>query len=96
MQDGGQPVRQFRGLGHSVGNVRVADLGLGAHESLGHRLLGHQERSCDFGYLETAEKSERERDLRCLSERGMTTREDQPQAVVGERAHVGLRAVVDG
>ena len=66
----------------------AADLALGAHEALRHRRLGHEERAGDLGRRQAAERAQRERDLRVGRERRVTAREDELQALVGERRGV--------
>ncbi len=70
----------------AVRDPRVADLALCAHEPLGHRRLGHEEDACDLGGGQTAERAQRQRDLRLEAQRRVTAGEDQPQPVV---LHVG-------
>ncbi len=62
------------------------DLALGAHETLGHRRLGDQERTGDLLRRETAERAQRQRHLRLERQRRVTAGEDQLQALVGKRA----------
>ena len=83
-----QPRRQVGLARHAVGDPRVADLALGAHQPLRHRRLGHEERARDLGRAQPAEQPQRERDLRGGRERRMAAGEDQPQAVVVHRARL--------
>jgi hypothetical protein len=86
-----EPGRHVAGLGHGVGDARVADLALGAHEPLRHGGDGHQERARDLVRLEPAQRAQRQSDLRLRRQRGMAAGEDQPQAVVGDRGRVVVR-----
>src|SRR5581483_7315108 len=65
-------------------DARVADLPLCANEPLCHRRLWHEERARDLVCLEAAERAQRERDLRLEAERGVTAREHEAQALVGD------------
>jgi len=58
------------------------------------RRLGHQERARHLGGGETAQRPQRETDPRLGGQRRMAGGEDQPQPVVGDRAHeLGLLVV---
>ena len=63
----------------------AADLPLRAHEPLGHRRLGDEERAGDLLRRQAAERAQRQRDLRLARECGMAAREDQAQPFVGNR-----------
>ena len=78
-----QPVRQLLVLRHPVGDAGVGDLALGAHEPLGHRRLGDEERARDLRHRQPAERAQRERHARLGGERRVAAGEHQPQAVVG-------------
>ena len=84
--DDGQHRRQAGGqlviVRHAVRDPGRLDLALGPHEPLGHRRLGHQERSRDLLGREPAEQPQRERHLGFRSERRVAAREDETQPVV--------------
>lgn len=65
-----------------VGDARVADLALGAHEALRHRRLLDEERAGDLGGREPTHHAQRERDARRGRERRVAAREDEAQPVV--------------
>ena len=82
-----QPARQLGVARHAVRDLGVADLLLRAHEALGHRRLGNEERPGDVRRLEPAEQPQRERDLRARGERRVTAGEDEAEPVVFHVAH---------
>ena len=63
---------------------------LGAHEALGHRLLRDQERAGDLLRAQAAERAQGQRDLRIERERRVAAREEELQALVGDRRLVHL------
>ncbi len=83
-EHGGEAVgQQVRGR-HAERDPRVADLALGAHQALGHRRLGYQERPRDLLGAEAAERAQRQRDLRLGRERRVAAGEDQLEAFVAK------------
>ena len=76
--------RQFVARGHLVGNVGVADLGLGAHDALRDGGRGREEGRGDLFGGETADFAQRQRHLRVGRERRVAAREDQAQTIVFE------------
>ena len=82
MQHGVQPVRQIRPRRHLIRDARVADLPLGAHDTLGHCRRSSEEGACDLLGREATYLAQRERQLSVLRQRGTTAGEDQPQPVV--------------
>ncbi len=93
-EHGGEPIRQHLGRRHLVRDAGVADLPLGAHESLRHRRLLDKERPRDLAGLEAGDRAQGERDLRVRGECRVAAGEDQPQPVVRERAVRGFAARV--
>ncbi len=75
---------------HTERDARRADLLLGAHEALRHRLLRHEERTRDLLRAQTAERAQRQRDLRVELQRGMAAGEDELEALVRDRRLVHL------
>ncbi len=84
-----QPDRQVGLLRHPVRDAGVADLVLGAHQPLGHRRLGHQERPGDLGGGQPAQQTQRQGHLRGGGQRRVTAGEDQPQPVVAHGPLLG-------
>ena len=81
------------GLGHDVGDARVADLSFGPHEPLSHRRCGHEEGAGNFVRLQAAERAQRQGDL-CFEREGwMAARENQSEAVVRDFTGVKTRLV---
>ena len=80
-----ETLRQQLRRRHLVGNPRRANLAFGANQPLRHRGRRGQERACDFVRREPAQSAKRERDAGVVGQRGMTTRKDQPQTLVGQR-----------
>ena len=96
-EHGGQAPDQIVPLGHLVGQAVVADRPLRAHEALGDRRLGHEERASNLPRRETADQAQGERDAAVGGETRMAAREDQPEPVVGNRLGIHrLRAAVHG
>ena len=83
---------QDGGRRHLVGDARLLDLALCAHQPLRHGRHRDEECACDLVGREPAQGAQRERDLRIERERRMAAGEDQAQALVGD-GRVG-RAVV--
>ncbi len=81
-EDPAEALGQLRGVGHPVRDPRVADLALRAHQPLGHRRFGHEERPRDLGGVEAADGAEGERDPRLDRQRRVGAGEDEPQPVV--------------
>src|ERR1700674_4490997 len=61
---------------------RKWDLALGSPQQLSHRRFGGHEGSRDFCCGETAYRTQRESNLGLTGERGMATRQDEPQPIV--------------
>ena len=72
----------------AVRDPGVTDLALGPDQALRHRRLRHQERPGDLGGRETCQRAQRQRDLSVDCECRVTTREDQPETVIGDAAVV--------
>ncbi len=85
-ENGVEALRQDVVRRHAVGNPGFADLLFGPHEPLRHRRRGEQKGAPDLLRRESAERFQGQRDLRFRSERRMAAREDEPQAVVRDRA----------
>src|SRR5205085_1382961 len=68
----------------------IADLPLRANEPLSQRRLRKQEGARHLARLQSGDLTERQRDLRVRGERRMAAREDEAEAVVGDRAQVVL------
>src|SRR5262249_59928714 len=64
-------------------------LSLRPNQTLRKRRFCDQERLCDFGCRQSAERPESQRDLRVEIERRMATGKDQAQTVI-RKAHRGL------
>ena len=90
-QHAAQAVGQLLVGGHAVGDVRVGDLALRAHEPLAHRRLGDEERARDLARRQAAQRAQRERHARRQIQRRMAAGEDQPQPVVDDRARLAHR-----
>ncbi len=90
---GAQPFGQIGVLRHAVGNARVADLALGADQSLGHGRLGDQERAGDLGGGQAAKQPQRQRGPGLQGKRRMTAGEHQAEPVVAHGAFLGRRVV---
>ena len=74
----------------TVGDRRLPDLALGPNEALGHRRLRDEEGTGDLAGREAAEGLQRQRNSRVHPQGRVAAREDQPQPVVGDPAHVRL------
>ena len=85
-----EPLRQGVVRRDAIRDARVADLALRPDEPLGERRLGHEEGPGDLGRREPAERPQRQRHPGVHRQGRMAAREDQPQAVVRDRAHAGL------
>ena len=96
VQHGVEPLRQLRPRRHLIGNARVADLRLGAHDALGQRGGGGEEGARDLLGGEAADLAQRQRHLRVRGQRGMAAGEDQPQPVVFDALVVALGGVTRG
>ena len=84
-----QPVGQLRVARHAVGDAGRADLPLGPDQALGDGRLGHEEGPGDLGGLEPGDEPQRQRKLGLGGEGRMAAGEDQPQAVIVHRSHLG-------
>src|SRR5207302_2087884 len=73
----------------SIRDPRVTDLALGAHQALRHGRLGNEERTCDLRCGQSAQESERQRDLGLHGERRMAAGEHQSQTVVAHGTLLG-------
>jgi hypothetical protein len=89
-QNGREPLGQEFLWGDPVGDPGVADLALRSHQSLRHGLLAHQERASDLGRGQATQCPKSQRDASFHRERGVTTREDEAEPIVGDAAHVVL------
>ena len=81
-QHGVEPLRQLGPRRNLIGNARVADLGLRAHDALRQCRRRREKRLGNLLRRQTADLAQRERDLRIGGQRRMATREDQAKAVV--------------
>ncbi len=89
-----EPVRQVGSRRHLIGDPRVPDLRLGAHDSLGHRRRGAEEGVRDLLGREAAHLAQRQRHLGGRRQGGVAAGEDQPQAVVFDVLALPLRGLV--
>jgi hypothetical protein len=71
-------------LGHAERDLRIDDLPLRADQTLRDGRLSLKERVRDLRGRESRDRAQRERDLRFARERGVTTGEDELEALVGE------------
>ena len=67
---------------HPVGDAGGLDLALGPHQSYSHRVLGHEEGSCDLPGRQAAEQPEGERHLGFGGQGRVAAGEDEAQPVV--------------
>jgi hypothetical protein len=72
----------------AVRNAGVFDLALRAYQTLLHSWLGDQERASDLARRESADGAKRKCDSRFHRQRRMATREDQPEALIGDLLRV--------
>ena len=79
-------IRQILVGRHLIRDPSRGDLPLGPHDSLTHRRLGNEERARDLAGREATERAQRERHPSGHIERRVTAGEDQPQAIVDDRA----------
>jgi hypothetical protein len=82
VQDHPQPVAQLRRRRHVEGRAGGLDALLGAADALGHGGLGYEEGAGDLGGRESADRPERERDLRGRRQLRMAAQQQQGQRVV--------------
>ena len=94
-QDAVEALRQFLRRRHFVGNARVANLCLGAHDTLRERRRTAQERLRDLFRRESTDLPKRQRDLRIGRERRMAAREDETQPIVFDAFIVRRSGFVD-
>ena len=73
---------QFGSAWHFIGNARVADLGLGAHDALRDRRGRRQVSARDLLGRQAADLAQRQRDLRVGRQRRVTAGEDQAQPII--------------
>ena len=85
-----EPLRELLRAGHLVGDARVADLRLRAHDALREGGRGRQEGVRDLLGLQPAHLAQRERHLRVGRERRVAAGEDEPQAVVLDVLFLGI------
>ena len=78
---------------HPVGNAGQADLALGPHQPLGHGRLGDEEGPGDLGRGQAAQGPQGQRHPGFEGQRRVAAGEHQPEAVVGNCAHVRLLPV---
>src|SRR6266516_1075594 len=81
-----EPLREDVPGGHLVGDARLPDLALRAHEALRHGGCGDEEGARDLLRREPAEGAQRERNLRLEREGRVAAGEDQTQPIVRHRA----------
>ncbi len=99
VQDGQHPIQplgQQLGRRDAVGDGGSADLALGPYEPLLDRRLAHHEGARDLAAGETTHGPKRERHARVGRERRVTAGEDQPQAFVGDLAHLVAQSLQMG
>ena len=82
MQHRVQPAGQVGPRRYFVGNARVPDLGLCAHDALSQGGRLREERVSDLFGAEVADLAQRQRDLGVRRQGRMAAGEDQPQLVV--------------
>jgi hypothetical protein len=75
---------QRRSIGHGERDARQADLRLCSSDASRHRRLGHEQRLGDLGDRQSADRPQREGDLRLGVECRMATAEQQCELVVDE------------
>ena len=75
---------------HAERNPRLANAALRADEPLGERPLGNEERAGDLGCREAGDLAQREGHSGVDRERRVAAREEQREALVRDRAHVGV------
>ena len=73
---------------HAKRDPGGADLALGAHEPLGHRRLGNEERAGHLRRGQPADRLQGQRHLRVDRERRVAAGEDQREPLVGQGVHV--------
>ncbi|MEJ2459830.1 MAG: hypothetical protein P8Y58_17500 [Novosphingobium sp.] len=93
-QHGFQAIRQLGGSGDLIGNARVADFGLGAHDALGQGRQGNEKGMGDFFGGETAYLAQGKGDLGVRRQGRVAAGEDQPQKVVLDLLALAHGAVV--
>ena len=81
-EDAIEPVRHDVPRRHLIGNPGIADLGLGAHQTLRHGFFRYQKRFGDFRGRKPADRSQRQRNLRLARQGRMAARENQAQHIV--------------
>ena len=86
MQHGVEPLPQFRPRRHLIGNARVANLGLGAHDALRDGRRPREKGRRDFLGRQAAHLAQRHCDLRVRGQGRMAAREDEAQGVVFDRS----------
>jgi hypothetical protein len=89
-EDRADPLGQEMIGRHAEGDAGVPDLGLGAHEALGHRRLWDEERAGDRSGGESAQRTQRQRDTGLGRQRRVAAREDEREPLVRDRAQVVL------
>ena len=89
----GKPVRQLVGTRDPVGDARIDDLSLGAHDPLRHCCLGDQERVRDLARGHAHDRPKRQRNLGVPGQRRVAAREDEAEPIIGITAHVRRPAV---
>ena len=77
-----EPPRQIAPHRHLIGNARVPNLCLGAHDALGHRGRTSEKGAGDLLGREAADLAQGQRDLRVRRQSRMAAGEDQPQPIV--------------
>ncbi|MDX6612914.1 MAG: hypothetical protein QOD75_2100, partial [Blastocatellia bacterium] len=82
MEHGTQSLRQFLGQWHFVGNRRLANLCLGAHNALRQRTRSDEEAACYLLGCQPAHLTQGERNARFRRESWMTARKNQTQAII--------------
>ena len=83
-EHGREPGGQRLAARHLERHPRLGQGALGAHDSLGHRGLGHEERPGDLRRGEPAQQPERQCDSGVGREHRMAGREHEPQQVVAD------------
>ena len=87
-------IRQLLVARHLIRDPSVGDLPLGPHDPLTHRRLGNQERARDLAGREATERAQRQRHASRHIQRRVTAGEDQPQAIIDDRALFDHRPVL--
>ncbi len=90
LQNTVEPYGPVGAAGHVIGDIEVADLGLGADDALGDRRRRRQEGAGDFLGRQAADFAQGERRATIRRQGGVATGEDQAQFVVANGVGIGI------